>query len=200
MELNAWSKDLSVEVGGHGVVSHAGSAVLRLLADNTGLTATLSKALRRRGFIPVHDRRPGCGRHRRPHCDREGPRAGMGPGVGPRRGTPRPRRCRGGRADRAAARLGRRGRPGQLARRHADHLPPRTPRLRGATVRSGGARRLALPSCAPPTPLASSWRCWKPVTASTPGSRTASAAGRPPAWTISRRPPWRSTRRGAWPR
>jgi len=40
----------------HGVVSHAGSAVLRLLADNTGLTAALSKALRRRGFTPVHDR------------------------------------------------------------------------------------------------------------------------------------------------
>ena len=56
MELNAWSDDLGVEVGGHGVVSHAGSAVLRLLADNSGLTGTLSKALARRGFIPVHDR------------------------------------------------------------------------------------------------------------------------------------------------
>ena len=58
MELNAWSwsKDLIVEVAGHGVVSHAGSAVLRLLADNTGLTGALSKALRRRGFTPVHDR------------------------------------------------------------------------------------------------------------------------------------------------
>jgi hypothetical protein len=56
VERNAWSKDLSVEVGGHGVVSHAGSAVLRLLADNTGLTGAISKALRRRGFDPVHDR------------------------------------------------------------------------------------------------------------------------------------------------
>lgn len=58
MERNAWwrSKDLTVEVGGHGVVSHAGSAVLRLLADNTGLTGALSTALRRRGFTPVHDR------------------------------------------------------------------------------------------------------------------------------------------------
>ncbi len=56
MELNAWSDDLIVEVGGHGVVSHAGSAVLRLLADNTGLTGALSKALSRRGFAPVHDR------------------------------------------------------------------------------------------------------------------------------------------------
>ncbi len=41
---------------GHGVVSHAGSAVLRLLADGTGLTGAISKALRRRGFTPVHDR------------------------------------------------------------------------------------------------------------------------------------------------
>jgi hypothetical protein len=53
---NAWSKDLTVEVGGHGMVSHAGSAVLRLLADRTGLTGRLSGALRRRGFTPVHDR------------------------------------------------------------------------------------------------------------------------------------------------
>lgn len=56
MELNAWSDDLTVEVAGHGVVSHAGSAVLRLLADRTGLTGAISKALRRRGFAPVHDR------------------------------------------------------------------------------------------------------------------------------------------------
>jgi hypothetical protein len=53
---SAWSKDLTVEVAGHGVVSHTGSAVLRLIADNTGLTAGLSRALARRGFAPVHDR------------------------------------------------------------------------------------------------------------------------------------------------
>jgi Transposase DDE domain group 1 len=53
---NAWSKNLTVEVDGHGVVSHTGSAVLRLLADNAGLTAALSRALARRGFTPVHDR------------------------------------------------------------------------------------------------------------------------------------------------
>jgi hypothetical protein len=53
---SAWSNDLTVEVGGHGVVSHAGSAVLRLLADRTGLTGALSRALARRGFTPVHDR------------------------------------------------------------------------------------------------------------------------------------------------
>ena len=56
MELNAWSDDLTVEVGGHGVVSHAGSAVLRLLADNSGLTGAVSEALARRGFTPLHDR------------------------------------------------------------------------------------------------------------------------------------------------
>ena len=49
-------RDLTVEVGGHGVVSHTGSAALRLLADRTGLTGALSRALRRRGFTPVHDR------------------------------------------------------------------------------------------------------------------------------------------------
>ena len=56
MHDSAWSRDLTVEVGGHGVVSHAGSAVLRLLADRTGLTGALSRAVRRRGFAPVHDR------------------------------------------------------------------------------------------------------------------------------------------------
>ena len=44
MHDSAWSKDLTVEVDGHGVVSHAGSAVLRLLADNNGLTGALSRA------------------------------------------------------------------------------------------------------------------------------------------------------------
>jgi hypothetical protein len=55
-ELTAWSRDLTVEVGGHGVVSHTGSAAVRMLADRTGLTGALSKALRRRRFTPVHDR------------------------------------------------------------------------------------------------------------------------------------------------
>ena len=55
-ELTAWSRDLTVEVGGHGVVSHTGSAALRMLADRAGLTGALSAVLRRRGFRPVHDR------------------------------------------------------------------------------------------------------------------------------------------------
>ncbi len=52
----SWAKGLVVEPGGHGVVSHAGSAVVRLLADRTGLTGGLSGALARRGFAPAHDR------------------------------------------------------------------------------------------------------------------------------------------------
>ena len=56
MQPTAWSKDLAVEVAGQGVVSHAGSAAVRLLADRTGLTGALSRALTRRGFSPVHDR------------------------------------------------------------------------------------------------------------------------------------------------
>ena len=52
MQLTEWSKDLSVEVGGHGIVSHTGSAALRMLADQSGMTAALSKALHRRGFTP----------------------------------------------------------------------------------------------------------------------------------------------------
>ena len=56
MHDSAWSKDLTVEVDGHGVVSHTGSAALRLVADRTGLTGGLSRALARRGFTPVHDR------------------------------------------------------------------------------------------------------------------------------------------------
>lgn len=56
MHDNGWSQDLTVEVAGHGIVSHTGSAVLRLVADNTGLTAALSQTLARRGFTPAHDR------------------------------------------------------------------------------------------------------------------------------------------------
>ena len=41
---------------GTGVVAHAGSVAVRLLADRTGLTDAHSTAVARRGFIPVHDR------------------------------------------------------------------------------------------------------------------------------------------------
>lgn len=56
MDVTGWSRDLLVEVGGRGVVNHAGTAAPRLIADRTGLTGGLSRALARRGFSPVHDR------------------------------------------------------------------------------------------------------------------------------------------------
>ena len=45
MNVSGWSKGLEVTAGGGGVVSHAGLVLLRRLADKTGLTAGLSKAL-----------------------------------------------------------------------------------------------------------------------------------------------------------
>jgi len=55
-EFSSWSQDLTVEIAGHDVINHAGAAALRILADRTGLTRGLSRALARRGFVPVHDR------------------------------------------------------------------------------------------------------------------------------------------------
>jgi hypothetical protein len=51
-----WSSGLSVTADGTGVVAHAGSVAMRLLADRVGLTDCLSTALTRRSFRPVHDR------------------------------------------------------------------------------------------------------------------------------------------------
>ena len=56
MKRTSWSTGLSVSGDGVGVVAHAGSVALRLLADRTGLTSELSKAMTRRSFVPVHDR------------------------------------------------------------------------------------------------------------------------------------------------
>ena len=47
---------MSVTADGTGVVAHAGSVAVRLLADRVGLTDCLSRALTRRSFRPVHDR------------------------------------------------------------------------------------------------------------------------------------------------
>jgi hypothetical protein len=47
---------LTVTADGSGVVAHAGSVAVRLLADRVGLTGRLSSALTRRSFTPVHDR------------------------------------------------------------------------------------------------------------------------------------------------
>ena len=56
MQSTAWSRDLRVTADGSGVVSHAGAALLRMLADRAGLTGALSAGLARRGRWPVHDR------------------------------------------------------------------------------------------------------------------------------------------------
>ena len=55
MNVTGWSKGLEVRADGQGIVSHAGLVLLRLLADNTGLTAGLSKALATSRLL-VHDR------------------------------------------------------------------------------------------------------------------------------------------------
>jgi hypothetical protein len=56
VQSTAWSRDLRVTADGSGVVSHAGAALLRMLADRAGLTGALSAGLARRGRWPVHDR------------------------------------------------------------------------------------------------------------------------------------------------
>lgn len=56
MKRTSWSTGLCVTGDGVGVVAHAGSVATRLLADRTGLTGELSKAMVRRNFNPVHDR------------------------------------------------------------------------------------------------------------------------------------------------
>jgi hypothetical protein len=56
VKRTSWSTGLSVTADGVGVVAHAGSVATRLLADRTGLTGELSKAMARRNFVPLHDR------------------------------------------------------------------------------------------------------------------------------------------------
>jgi hypothetical protein len=56
VKRTTWSSGLHVSTGGTGVVSHAGTMAVRLLADRVGLTGALSAALTRRAFAPVHDR------------------------------------------------------------------------------------------------------------------------------------------------
>jgi hypothetical protein len=55
-QSTTWTKDLRVTADGSGVVSHVGAALLRLLADQAGLTPALSAALARQAWWPVHDR------------------------------------------------------------------------------------------------------------------------------------------------
>jgi TatA/E family protein of Tat protein translocase len=55
VHITGWLKGLQVTADGTGIVSHAGVALVRALADNTGLTAGLSKALASDRLL-VHDR------------------------------------------------------------------------------------------------------------------------------------------------
>ena len=51
MQVTGWSRGLEVSGGGTGVVSHAGLALLRHLADRTGLTAACRPRWPRRGSL-----------------------------------------------------------------------------------------------------------------------------------------------------
>ncbi len=55
MNITGWSAGLEVTADGEGIVSHAGLALLRKLADKTGLTAGLSRALTSPRLL-IHDR------------------------------------------------------------------------------------------------------------------------------------------------
>jgi electron transfer flavoprotein alpha subunit len=55
VKTTGWLKGLKVTGGGAGVVSHAGVALIRALADNVGLTAGLSRALASDRLL-THDR------------------------------------------------------------------------------------------------------------------------------------------------
>jgi hypothetical protein len=56
MQLNGWDHALKVTAEGTGLVGHAGAILLRKAADQTGLTAALSGALRKKGTSPLLDR------------------------------------------------------------------------------------------------------------------------------------------------
>ena len=57
MKDTVWSSGLSVTGDGTGVVAHAGSIGLRMLAERIGLTGALSTAMAKRSFVPsIHDR------------------------------------------------------------------------------------------------------------------------------------------------
>jgi hypothetical protein len=56
MEDTRWDRALKVTGGGAGLVGHAGAVLLRKVADQAGLTAGLSAAVRKAGTSPVWDR------------------------------------------------------------------------------------------------------------------------------------------------
>ena len=56
MQRNGWDHALKVTADGKGLVGHAGAILLRKAADQAGLTAALSAALRKKGASPLLDR------------------------------------------------------------------------------------------------------------------------------------------------
>jgi hypothetical protein len=56
MKPSGWDHALKVTAEGTGLVGHAGAILLRKAADQTGLTAALSGALRKKGTSPLLDR------------------------------------------------------------------------------------------------------------------------------------------------
>jgi Transposase DDE domain group 1 len=56
MQHNGWDHALKVTAEGAGLVGHAGAVLLRKTADQTGLTAQMSGALRKKGSSPLLDR------------------------------------------------------------------------------------------------------------------------------------------------
>ena len=56
MQRNGWDHALKVTADGKGLVGHAGAILLRKAADQAGLTAALSAALRKKGTSPLLDR------------------------------------------------------------------------------------------------------------------------------------------------
>ena len=56
MQHNGWDHALKVTADGAGLIGHAGAILLRKAADQAGLTAQLSAALRRKDRAPLFDR------------------------------------------------------------------------------------------------------------------------------------------------
>src|ERR1043166_5974863 len=56
MQHNGWDHALNVTADGAGLIGHAGAILLRKAADQAGLAAQLSAALRRKGRAPLFDR------------------------------------------------------------------------------------------------------------------------------------------------
>jgi hypothetical protein len=52
----SWDHGLELVADDERLVAHVGAVPLRLLCDRMGLTAGLSRAMRRRGFHPRYDR------------------------------------------------------------------------------------------------------------------------------------------------